>query len=424
MFALLRLAFVVASVALAGCAGFANQNPMSERGTFVIDAPLFSESRVFFASGTTNESIVELIPQRFPPKDSDLLIHESEPLTVIVDSVTLPRTGIGNDPKDIAVIVDLSTALDGGYKSIVAWYETNVLPGRTLDFKNLVVHHEPRWDPRVAPFLRLRVIDVKLEQNERVRQALKQVQTFAPEIGNLIPYPGTSALIGIAAQAASLVLGNQANRTIMDYSFQFFGSDTIIRSGGAVAGSELAVLRRGSFLTLGLPKETDREFWSTCGTLKFDLDSRDLTFVTKEAPKQGGAAADKTTKLESPIVKLTLATAETVVPKIVVDRSAFLQQMFQRLAQDVRLEAIEQESAALATSVSNFVSAEQARRFRSKAAVKALMIKIKEADNVKNSEELFFMVRAISAIAKTDFGSREEAIEWWEKIGSVKESFR
>ena len=105
--------------------------------------------------------------------EQSTVVQANAPLSIMMRSVDIPaiRDANGNKtagidgPADYAVILDIAAKEDGSNQSIVVWYQRGVQPDQSLNFSNLLVYYVQRWDERVAPSFRLRVMDVTTERN-------------------------------------------------------------------------------------------------------------------------------------------------------------------------------------------------------------------------------------------------------------------
>ncbi|MCG2600881.1 MAG: hypothetical protein KBO59_25585, partial [Achromobacter sp.] len=60
-----------------------------------------------------------------------------------------------------------------------------------------------------------------------------------------------------AFTAAELVLANQRNRMVLDYSVQLYSQSAVSQS----AGSNLGLLKQGTYVVVGRPVAGTRAFW-------------------------------------------------------------------------------------------------------------------------------------------------------------------
>jgi hypothetical protein len=299
------------------------------------------------------------------------------------------------------VLLDVATGSDGKDTTIVVWYQRGVRPNQVLNFSNLIVYYEPSWDARVAPYFRLRLIDVAQERSKETREVLRSIGSAAQPMSTLVPNPLFFQAAGVAIRAASLVLANTSNELLLDYSVQFY-SEQHIR---AAEGAGLGALRRGPFIVAGRPEQCGatacgRDFWRS--KLRFDWETNQILF-----------ADDK--EVIAPYIQVTVATAESVVPKIVMERSAALFQRLTELGRGNRIEDIDEQSKALGKSIAAFVVNEKLRKYRTKEDAERVVLAIK--DRSLSSEDVSFLIRTMSDLAGRTFSSVGDVTEWWESTG-------
>ena len=329
----------------------------SAYGQHVRYTPTYQENKVFWAGTISNneehyKESVPLLPD-FVSTTASLqngdYVQHGEPLTVVLSSAVLPTSQTVDTGKhDLAVIIDMVTAADGKTTSLLAWYQRGVKADQALNFSNLVVHYEPRWDSRLAPMFRIRLMDVATEKNEETEFLLSEAGKYGATIAQVAQIPIAQPTIDIAARAASLALGNKNNTLLLDYTVQFFSQEHIAQSAGAGLGA----LKRGKFIVIGRPQREDmgtgvapespaRTFW------KQDFYYNRLTEIV--SIDQEGAK-----EVVSPFISLILVTAEAIVPVEVLERSAYLSNYLFSPEKPSDLERIATESEALFKSVNAY----------------------------------------------------------------------
>lgn len=379
-----RVVFTVLMGFLSGCSGLGPQ--VNDR--FTVFTPEFADNRVYYLGGREdgkNQSLVSL--GQISVKGNNEIVRNS-PISVILRSVEIPakyesdgkggmKKGVVSEDADYAVILDLGVRADGSSTSLVVWYQRGVQPGQSLNFSNLLVYYEPRWDDRVAPFFRVRVMNVTKEKNEETRKALERAHNIAGSIGVMAKNPIVTPLIGISFTAAELVFANKENKMLLDYSVQLYST-----SAAQQSGMELGTLKRGSYVVIGRPPEEARTFWR--GPFSYEPESR-LVFR--------GA-----NMINVPTASLTVGTFDSVVPIGVVDRSNALTALLRSNGSGSTVEAIEDSIDRLSASVKAFAATEKIRTYRNKADVEAILIDMRDPkfQGRLGSEDVFFLLRAVS----------------------------
>lgn len=373
---------------LTGCAAF---GPRIE-DRYTVHTPIFADNRVYHLAPATTQA-PNLGKQQLrrvgenAGDDADV-VKPNEPLSIIMRSIEIPakeEKGPIDGPADYAVILDVGTAADGSSKSLVVWYQRGVQPDQSLNFSNLLVYYEPRWDERVAPFFRVRVMDVTKERNEETRRTLERVHGISGALASFATTPIAAPLIGIAFTAAELVLANRENRLLLDYSVQLYSS-----SAQAQAGSgRLGALKKGSYIVVGRPNEEGRAFWTK--EFWFEPESRVLDADNR--------------RVNVPMSLLTVGTFESIVPTLVLERSKALMEL---LSGDPGKTAIEQVGDAgdrLGASIRAYVLGEKLKRYKDIDTLNRGILKVLESEDFKKllgAEDVFHLVRAINGCLKPE----------------------
>lgn len=397
------LVVLMGGLTISGCSG---GGPKVDN-RFTVFTPEFADNRVYYlgAKGSDQIQPLETVGSS-AVQDSNVILRNS-PISIILRSIEIPNKTEGDGQgwlkknfvakdADYAVILDIGTKADGSSSSMVVWYQRGVQPDQSLNFSNLLVYYEPRWDERVAPFFRVRVMNVTEEKNAETRKALERAQNIAGSIGVMAKNPIVAPLIGISFTAAELVFANQNNKMLLDYSIQLYSSYS-----SAESGMELGTLRRGSYVVVGRPPSTSRDFWK--GGLSYDSESRVLF--------------KDNNPVNVPIASLTVGTFESIVPTIVMERSTELTALLSSNGSGSTIEKIEDANNRLSASVEAFAATEKIRRYRNQWDVEAILKKMELDPQFKNrlgSDDVYFVLRAASQCfgVKEQFASVKEAIDY------------
>lgn len=349
----------------------------SDRDRMVVNTPDYYDSKIFYidADESGNAYKLKRSSKLNPPEEAK--IHHGSPLSIVLNGVTLPPLSPGEKrkaPLDIAVVVELGTSVGGKSAPLIAWYQRGVQPDQTLNFANLLIHFESRWDSRLSPFVRIRVIDVTTEKNQETRDAISQATKFSGGLDKI--FPGLDPLvIGIAKNAASLVLSNNKNKQLLDFTAQFYSSETITSSFGA----DLPPLIKGRFLLVGRPKNTSSDYWNHF--------NGSFNGATNLVQNDGQPIA-------SPVVTMTISVAQTIVPEIVATRSVYLTNLLSQGTQ-ADLNAINNAATALYNGTRTYVAIERLRRNRDSGSLITL-IELEQQDGPESiSEDDKILIRAI-----------------------------
>lgn len=371
---------------------------------FTAFTPIFADNRVYHAKAANAAGLQKLDPLGASLAANEVAIPRNSPLSVIMRSVEIPaafetdaagqrhKSAI-HEPADYAVILDVGANVDGSNKSIVVWYQRGVQPDQSLNFSNLLVYYEARWDERIAPSFRVRVMDVTKERNAETRRSLERAQSISSSLGAMASNPAVTPLIGIAYTAADLVFANVKNQLVLDYSVQLYSSAAVAKAGSG----ELGVLKRGSYIVVGRPAYEARSFWKK----DFSYDSITNSLM---------AGSDR---VNVPTAAITVGTFESIVPANVMARSAALTTLLASNGTKSTIEQIDDTSKRFAASVEAFTRGEKINRYRNHYDVDRVLERLQDEEFIKSIgvDDQFFILRAISECFKLDkaFASIKEA---------------
>lgn len=394
------LALVLVAMGMSACGTLAPG--FGERDQYVINTPHYYDNRVYYVAPTPAAKVWPLQDAwdaRTSAADAARITHGS-PLSVILNSVSVPPPEIGKDgqpisagARDIAVVLDISTKASGANESIVAWYQRGVQPDQALNFSNLLLYFDPRWDARVAPMIRIRVVDVTSERNAEIREALGQVKQFTSSLGPILP-TSTQSVVSVASRAASLIL-TRPNQQLLDYSVQFYSEEQIAES----YGSDLTPLKRGRVLLVGRPRSENSGYWRG---FKGRYDGETL-LVYKDSQL-----------VTSPVVLLTVSTAQAIVPTIVNARSTYLQKLLAD-AQQGDVTAVKSAGRAVWDGVRTYALLEELRRTRDQATLQEVIDAYNEDSEAAalSNDDKALLRQTIRDISACTLQTDVQLTQWW-----------
>lgn len=115
---------------------------------------------------------------------------------------------------------------------------------------------------------------------------------------------------------------------------------------------------------------------------------------------------------------LSVATAESIVPKLVIERSASLLKLL-TATQGSRVEEIAASAKGLSSSVASYVIVERVKRFRRQeyvqAAVLALAPQSVKDNNLAESDQVPIYA-LLTQISGRGISSFQEAQNWWDEV--------
>lgn len=393
-----------ALLALTGC--LSNLQPsFSERDKYVINTPEYPDNRVFYVKkfNGTNESSISsslLLHECFKASKkssncSDIsFISNRQPLSIIANAVSIPYKE-GAPSKDIAVLLEIKTDTQKDTEPIVVWYQRGVLPGQTLNFANLLLYSQDSYDGRVAPFFRIRVVDVATERNLETRETLSQVSRYGGSVAAASGNPLLGPILSVASKAASLVLANQQNKMLLDYTVQFYPKDIIYSSNNP----NLTPFLKGRFVLVGRSKDElkNKDYWK---------DISKLDELNSEIVRTG-----TTIKSDfSPIVSLEVIDEEMSVLPIVALKTAYLTKLLNDTTTS-NLNEISQLKEDLIYRLDVYTTKESIQRYQIKTDI-ADLINLAQNESIP-SDLKDYITRYLSRISGCYSLTANNLSEWW-----------
>jgi hypothetical protein len=383
----------LAALALAQLEGCAGPTPAPDQPD-AWTPPRHVEHRLLFARPDSRDpDLMSLrhVHQVVGPAERAQAIKAGDPVSIIVNDVRLPRDFKG--PRDVVVLLDIQSGSPKGTASYAVWYQRRVTGGQKLGFDSLLVWSDPAWSPVDPPRFTLRVIDVSSERNQETQRVLDELQTSIGTLASFVPHPAWSGAAA-AVRAASLVLANRANTTIIDFTPQFYGADFIEASGEA----DLPPFMQGSWLVVGRPAglEEPERFWSR----PLALDRRSGEILAGDEPRQSA---------DCPYVRLTVAAADAAVPTAVLDHSAAILKLLSQSSPDPAM--VQAATGELLSSLTAFSVHKRFLSQRSNAALGEVFAALDDP-NLRPAERTL-LLRLLGRITGESFGDAHEASRWW-----------
>lgn len=375
-----------------------------------VNTPLYADNRAYFLEPEVKESSSQrLIALGEAVPSGVKSVSRNAPLSIVMRSVDLPaalKAGNGSrevikGPADYAVILDVGAASDGSSKSIVVWYQRGVQPDQSLNFSNLLIYYEPQWDERVAPLFRIRVMDVSKEKNAQTRKSLERANNVAGSLGAMASNPAVAPLIGVAFTAAELVFANANNRLILDYTVQLYSQSAV----DSAIGGGLGVLRSGSYVVVGRPASTGREFWET-DQLKYQVRSRRLLNASQT--------------LDVPTALITVGTFKSVIPTSVMQRSAALTILLSENGASASTEQLEEAVDRLSGSVKALAMSERLEKYRRSEDARLIigLLTDPEASKALGADNEYNLLESLNSCYEREvpFGSGKDAADYYRSL--------
>jgi hypothetical protein len=290
---------------------------------------------------------------------------------------------------------------------------------------------------------------------------LDRVGSLGASIAGLMPHE-IIPIVGVAQEAAKLVLANRQNRTLLDYQVYLYSSAQAAASGGA----DIGVLRAGEWIVMGRPladkpgsKNTQSAYDKPQPRLtsetaargssaqagpraaaagKFDNNSADPADFWREPVVWDRRThqllhAETGRPVYAPYVSVIVSSADVQVPKYVMDRSADLVKLLSTTAGKSDTDALETSLAALTKTVDAFTLKRRLTRDRDIQDLARLVQALKENIPPKsavdrerwhaplNESEQNDMMRFVNSIVQEKGGgpylSPDTLAQWWDTSG-------
>lgn len=371
------LAAASACLLLAACGSAPGE--LTGPGSLLVNTPVYSENQLFYlgphdAQGGQNlKRWRDLNASYDVAGDGPEAVQNGDPVTIVINKAYVPLSLadpkrnssladlVGNrKTRDIAVLLDVGMKANEDEQAIAVWYQRNVPVDSPLNFSDLVVFSQDSWDNRVPVYFRIRLVDISHERDLRTRELLNQVNGLSPLLGAFGAGQPLAAVLNIGTRAAQLVLANNANRPLLDFTVNMF-SGAVSRDAGDMS---LNTLRRGGIMVMGLPFDETALFWNQ----NYKYDQR-LTRLER----QDATGLDLKDIVPAPFVLATVMTTEMSVPTVVKRRSA---KIFDTLTSNTMTADVQQaveDAKRLGTSLNILDLKERFNRFPTTANVRALV---------------------------------------------------
>lgn len=373
------------------------------RTAIVVTPKNYSEDHLFYTSEVPGKVLPQLVPGN--KAESQHLVHAGDPLTIIIDSIHLPRGWV--DDIDIVFLLDLQIDKTNRIENLAFFYQKGAKAGYNLNFQDLVVTNTPTYDPSFQPYFRLRVIAIQPPADE-LKKMLGDLSNVAGQVGQFFPNPYLPAF-STALKLGQTIAGTEDDVMIVDYQFQLFSQEISGTTG-------IGRLQTGEWIALGIPnvtKDSPRaadDFWSK--TYYWDSARRRVVNISQSGESQ---------ELNVPFVTFTIAKGYSVVPAVVQQRAAEIM----KYIDDKRMNS---EAPPLKEMLNSTASAYYATDICNKLKKERNMGVWKKAIGMLSSQELTqsdkdsvmgVLNNLIAPEAK--LGTPDEWQEWWKKTGVLGE---
>lgn len=406
------LAMLCVAGFLAGCGSA--QGPLFGPGSEVVNTPAYNQAKIFYVNERPQAATHRFSDLKEPWQDlsKDRAVKNGDPVTIIASKAYIPLSAtdpsqssvadiVGNrKTRDIAVLLDLGVKQGVDEEFIAVWYQRDVPSDSVLEFSNLPIYSIDSWNSDVSPYFRIRIMDVRGERNARTEELLKQVNSTGSLAVALAGTPAASLFFSAGISAARLILANDRNRTLMDFSFNLYSAAQIDQAGGMPLG----LFKKGGMILLGMPRGAPVDYWERAFHYDFQ---RERVQLAGEKP---GDPAD------TPFLMATVLTSETVVPNIVKRRSAEIVKILTNPEATVQadLAGAVEDAEALHKSLQVLSERQIFRKFPTKDSLGELITKADVSKaQIKGAERDFLLATFRTATGQT-FSSLENYKKWFD----------
>lgn len=402
---------VLAALALAACDTVPPPSLFGDE-SLIVNTPRFRANKfLFMGAPAPDETQVKVWSKLEDPSTVNVenvgrnrRVRNNDPVTIVVNHVALPKSLTDNEgPKtrDIAVILDFAATAGQREQPIVVWYQRGVPADEPLSFSDLVVYSQDRWDNRVPPYFRMRLVDVSAERNARTRELLNQVGSFSGSLAQTFLRPIAGPIIEIASRAAAAVLSGRDNEMLVDFTFQLFSSAQTSQAGGVPLG----LFQKGGLVVMGLPTGQTRDYWAN----RFEFEHVSTRVYIKDGNGTRMLA-------DAPFLLATVITADVVVPDVVRARSQAITELLSEsnLARD-SLDIVLDSLTKLQTSLNVFKEMELFANVPTVDSFTGFVGKVNNSIATLSDAEWFTVRATMQRVTGKHLSTPNEYLEWINK---------
>lgn len=266
---------------------------------------------------------------QIPCKDQ---VHRGDPISIIVNKIRMPRLCLLCLPylkDDVVAMFDVDTGEGAAKQPIIVKYVRDIDNYSTMDFRDLTVYSNNRWNGLTQPYLRFRLVDLQSDDNEDMQALLSGTAQMVSSLDSIATSPALVPAINTGIAITRMLVANNANQPIVDYEFQMYDNGSVGESGDS--SLTLMKLKKGMFIIMALEEAKAfrnidiEQFWNDAYFLDMET-GMVIEFLDPVKEKEGGKSRMNIRVLETPVIVGSLLTASTGVPAIVKSRTQTLQE--------------------------------------------------------------------------------------------------
>ncbi|KAF0143538.1 MAG: hypothetical protein FD153_478 [Rhodospirillaceae bacterium] len=377
----------------------------------------YNQAKVFYIDPQSDGNSIRRFSDLKEPwadKTTTKAVKNSDPVTIVANKAYIPfsitsaaKRGvadiIGNRwTRDITVLLDVGLRQGVDEEFIAIWYQRDVPADSVLDFSNLPLFSIDAWNSDVPPYFRMQIVDVRAERNTKTAGLLKQVNSVGSAAVSLAGTPAAGLFFSAGVAAAKLILANDRNRTLLDFTFNLYAPSQVNEAGGMPLG----LFKKGGMVLLGMPRGAPDDYWDKA----FEYDFQRERVRVKEK-------SDTADTADTPFLMTTVLTAETMVPNIVKRRSAAIVKILTNPEATVQedLSGTLEDAKALLQALEVLKARQDFRKFPTTSALQTLIGKANaRGDDLKAAEKDFLLATLRNATG-VSFSRFRDYADWYAK---------
>jgi hypothetical protein len=404
--------------ALLGCGSV--DGKLFGTGSEAVNTAAYNQAKVFYVSepraAANGIRRFSDLKEPWATSGTTTAVKNGDPVTIIANKAYIPLSVastanssaadiLGNrNTRDVAVLLDVGLKQGVDEEFIAIWYQRDVPVDSVLDFSNLPIFSIDAWNSDVPPYFRIRIIDVRAERNTKTGEVLKQVNSVGSAAVALAGTPAAGIFFSAGVTAAKLILSNDNNRTLLDFTFNLYSPGQAAQAGGMPLGQ----FKKGGMILLGTPRGAPDDYWDR--SFQYDF-QRERVQVSGSGPS---APAD------TPFLMTTVITAETLVPNIVKRRSAAIVTILTNPEATVQedLSGVLADTSALLQALEVLNVRQDFRKFPTLSSLETLIAKANVSGGRLKSAERDFLLATLRNATGMSYSRFQDYSNWYAQCKS------
>lgn len=152
------------------------------------------------------------------------------------------------DSPDVVTLLDLELTPGQLMQDLAVNYQQDVRPGTRLNFRDLTVFSTLSYDPNLAPYFRLRLIDLDKPEAAMTANVLSESRKLSTSLGSFYPSPHVPAF-DLAATLGQMLVEQDEDDPLLDFECQLY--PLTIDSQDDISNK----LKYGAWIAVGLPND-------------------------------------------------------------------------------------------------------------------------------------------------------------------------